>query len=157
METVGRFSPTVQAQVVGGSDGLEGGRQAARELLATGFGPTAIICVNDIMAVGVMRELREQGIRVPEDISVTGFDNIKLAEFCSPTLTTVHIPRENIGRTIFEILAVQKTADRLAGREILIDPELVIRESTGIARQTQAIENTRERNEALSPNNQSAT
>ena len=157
METVGRFSPTVQAQVVGGSDGLEGGRQAARELLATGFGPTAIICVNDIMAVGVMRELREQGIRVPEDISVTGFDNIKLAEFCSPTLTTVHIPRENIGRTIFEILAVQKTADRLAGREILIDPELVIRESTGIARQTQPIENTRERNEALSPNNQSAT
>jgi len=69
----------------------------------------------------------------------------------------VHIPRENIGRTIFEILAVQKTADRLAGREILIDPELVIRESTGIARQTQPIENTRERNEALSPNNQSAT
>ena len=156
METVGGFSPNVQAQVVGGSDGLEGGRQAARELLASGFDPTAIICVNDFMAVGAMRELREQGIRVPEDISVTGFDNIKLAEFCSPTLTTVHIPREKIGRTIFEILAPQKTADRLAGQEILIDPKLVIRESTGIARQTQPVENRRERSKALSPNSQSA-
>jgi len=135
---------------------LEGGRQAARELLASGFDPTAIICVNDFMAVGAMRELREQGIRVPEDISVTGFDNIKLAEFCSPTLTTVHIPREKIGRTIFEILAPQKTADRLAGQEILIDLKLVIRESTGIARQTQPVENRRERSKALSPNNQSA-
>jgi LacI family transcriptional regulator len=48
--------------------------------------------VNDITAVGALRELRERGIRVPQDISVTGFDNVKLSEFCYPALTTVHIP-----------------------------------------------------------------
>ena len=133
LETVARCSPHAQAQVVGGSDGLEGGRQAARELLSSGFHPTAIICVNDFMAVGVLRELRDQGVRIPEDISVTGFDNIKLAEFCSPALTTVHIPRELIGQTIFENLVPDGTAKYLVGRETLIDPELVVRESTGLA------------------------
>jgi LacI family transcriptional regulator len=153
METVARFSPNVQAQIVGGSDGLEGGRQAARELLSSGFDPTAIICVNDFMAVGVLRQLRDQGIRVPEDVSVTGFDNIRLAEFCSPALTTVHIPREQIGRTIFENLVPENSPDRLAGQEILIDPELVVRESTGVARQTRAIENSKEKTAAGSPAN----
>ena len=58
---------------------------------------TAIVCVNDVMAVGALRELRERGIRVPQDVSVTGFDNVKLSEFCYPALTTVHIPRDTIG------------------------------------------------------------
>lgn len=130
------------AQVVAGADGLEGGRQAARELLASGFRPTAILCVNDIMAVGVLRELLERGIRVPEDVSVTGFDNIRLAEFCSPALTTVHIPRELIGRTMFEQLmeanhgAPSQDAPELAPRETLIDPELVVRESNAVAAKT---------------------
>lgn len=144
-DTVARFSPNAQAKIVAGADGLEGGRQAARELLSSGFDPTAIICVNDFMAVGVLRQLRDQGIRVPEDISVTGFDNIKLAEFCSPALTTVHIPREQLGQTIFERLVPKKASDRLTGQEILIDPELVVRESTGIARRTQSIEAGKEK------------
>ena len=55
-------------------------------------------------AVGALRELRERGIRVPQDMSVTGFDNIKLSEFCYPALTTVHIPRERIGHIICESL-----------------------------------------------------
>jgi DNA-binding LacI/PurR family transcriptional regulator len=137
VETVARTSPRAQAQVVAGADGLEGGRQAARELLASGFRPTAILCVNDIMAVGVLRELRDRGIRVPEDVSVTGFDNIRLAEFCSPALTTVHIPRELIGRTIFENLIAANQAGPDAGsRDTLIDPELVVRESTASAPKT---------------------
>ena len=73
-------------------DSLEGGRRATRELLSGDSGLTAIVCVNDLMAVGAMREIRERGLRIPEDISVTGFDNIKLAQFCYPALTTVHIP-----------------------------------------------------------------
>lgn len=132
IETVERISPGTEIKVVAGTDALEGGRQAARDLLASGFDPTAILCVNDFMAVGVLRYLRDQGIRVPEDISVTGFDNIRLAEFCSPALTTAHIPRDTIGKTIFEILVPEKTGERLAGQEILIDPELVVRESTGV-------------------------
>ena len=114
-ETVARFSPGAEGQIVAGADGLEGGRQAARELLASNFHPTAILCVNEklLMAVGVLRELRDQGIRVPNDISVTGFDNIKLAKFRSPALTTVHIPREQIGQTIFKICYPTQNESRL--------------------------------------------
>ncbi len=110
--------------------------KADRDLLGSGFHPTAIICVNDFMAVGVLRELREQGIRVPQEISVTGFDNIKLAEFCSPALTTAHIPREQIGQIIFQSLVPDPEKEQLTGREIVIEPELVVRESTGPVRNT---------------------
>jgi DNA-binding LacI/PurR family transcriptional regulator len=137
LDSVAQCSPSAEAHIVAGADGMEGGRQAARELLASGFRPTAIICVNDFMAVGVLRELREQGIQVPQEISVTGFDNIRLAEFCSPALTTAHIPREQIGQIIFQSLAPDPEKEQLTGREIVIEPELVVRESTGAARNTQ--------------------
>ena len=134
LETVNRILQNAQVQVVTGSDGLEGGRQAARELLSSGFDPTAIICVNDFMAVGVLRQLRDLEIRVPEDLSVTGFDNIRLSEFCSPALTTVHIPRDHIGHQIFDMLVPGDSSKSLAENEILIDPELVVRESAAAAR-----------------------
>ncbi len=133
LDAVSRLAPRAQVQVNEGPDGMEGGRAAARDLLASGFRPTAIVCVNDFMALGVLRELHQQGLRVPQDVSVTGFDNIRLSEFCSPTLTTVHIPREEIGQTIFENLASDAKRPRTKGREIVIDPELVVRESTGPA------------------------
>jgi LacI family transcriptional regulator len=132
LETIAMLRPKPAVHITTGADGLEGGRQAARELLASGFKPTAIICVNDFMAVGVLRELREQGLRVPQDVSVTGFDNIRLAEFASPPLTTVHIPRERIGHIMFENLAPDMKKHRPAGREVVIDPELMVRESTGV-------------------------
>jgi DNA-binding LacI/PurR family transcriptional regulator len=135
-DAVSRFAPSAHTHIVEGTDSLEGGREAAHELLASGFRPTGIVCVNDFMAVGVLRELRARGIRVPEEISVTGFDNIRLSEFCSPSLTTVHIPRDLIGRTIFESLVPDPKKPRVKGREIRIDTELVVRESTGPARQT---------------------
>lgn len=133
LESVHRSSPSGEAKIFAGPDGLFGGRRAARELLDSGFHPTAILCVNDFMAVGVMRELRDAALRIPGDISVTGFDNIKLAEFCSPPLTTVHIPREQIGHIIFDNTIGNGRTLHDSGREIVIDPELVVRESTGIA------------------------
>jgi len=133
LESVHRCSPSAEAKIFAGPDGLDGGRQGARELLESGFRPTAILCVNDFMAVGVMRELREEGLQIPRDVSVTGFDNIKLAEFCSPPLTTVHIPREQIGHIIFDNVFGDGRAEHDTGREIVIDPELVVRDSTGIA------------------------
>jgi DNA-binding LacI/PurR family transcriptional regulator len=135
-EAVARYFPAMQSRTVADADGLEGGRQATRDLLSSGFDPTAIICVNDFMAVGVLRELRERGYRVPQDISVTGFDNIKLSEFCYPALTTVHIPRDRIGHLSFEALISESPKARQAGREFLIDPEFVLRESTGPARKS---------------------
>ncbi|MGB9458263.1 MAG: LacI family DNA-binding transcriptional regulator [Bryobacteraceae bacterium] len=114
-------------------DGFAGGREAARELLRTGFAPTAILCVNDWIAVGVVRELRNQGLSVPGDVSVTGFDNITMSEFCCPSLTTIHIPRAEIGRLVVAGLVPDASDCPPAPRHVYLDPELVLRESTGIA------------------------
>jgi DNA-binding LacI/PurR family transcriptional regulator len=132
--SVFQCSPPVAFRSVTHVDGFEGGRLATRELLETGFEPTAIVCVNDFMAVGVLRELRDHGLRIPEDVSVTGFDNIKLSEFSSPPLTTVHVPRQQIGHIAFECLVPKPNSPRIPGRDIVIDPELVVRESTGPAK-----------------------
>lgn len=133
-KAVMRRTPEVEWTTAANLDSLEGGRQAALEILESGFKPSSIVCVNDFMALGVLRALREQGLRVPQDVSVTGFDNIKLSEFCSPLLTTLHIPRENIGQTIVETLAGDPGKPKTAGREIVVNPEFVLRDSTGPAR-----------------------
>jgi len=112
---------------------LVAGRDAARELLASGFDATAILCVNDLFAVGVLRELRNRGIPVPEQISVTGFDNIEAAEFSSPSLTTINIPRERIASVLFRSLALSGETSRDQVMQYMIDPELIVRESTGVA------------------------
>jgi DNA-binding LacI/PurR family transcriptional regulator len=132
MDAVARI-PELEVRTSADADTLEGGRQATRSLLGSGFRPTAIVCVNDIMAVGALRELRERGLRVPQDVSVTGFDNVKLSEFCFPALTTVHIPRDRIGHIICERLAPKAERTELAEQEIVLDPELVLRDSTGPA------------------------
>ncbi len=130
LEATARY-PDLRVQTAADADSLEGGRLAARTLLSADPRPTAIVCVNDLMAVGALRELRDRGLRVPEDVSITGFDNVKLAQFCDPPLTTVHIPRDEIGRTICECLMNDEKA--LRAHEFVIDPELVLRESTGPA------------------------
>ena len=127
------LNPALEVKTAADADTLEGGRQATRSLLGSGYEPTAIICVNDVMAVGALRELRERGIRVPQDMSVTGFDNVKLSEFCYPALTTVHIPRERIGHIICDRLIPQPGKPVPAEHEIVIDPEFLVRESTGPA------------------------
>lgn len=134
VDTVAAVCPDATIRMAADADSLEGGQQAVREILASGPAPTAIICVNDFMAVGALKELRERGIRVPQDLSVTGFDNIKLSEFCYPALTTVHIPRDRIGHTLYTSLAPDLNGGNTQGKEIVIEPELVVRESTGPAR-----------------------
>jgi DNA-binding LacI/PurR family transcriptional regulator len=129
LRTVRNFTG-VEATSASTVDSPAGGRQAAHQLLSSGFAPSAILCVNDYMAIGVIRELRDQGYRVPEDVSVTGFDNIQLAEFIVPSLTTADIPRRRIGQTVFNVLTGQDYPGA-GDREILIVPEFVVRESTG--------------------------
>jgi DNA-binding LacI/PurR family transcriptional regulator len=129
-DAISRY-PELEVRTAADNDTLEGGRQATRGLLDSGFRPTALICVNDIMAVGALRELRERRIEVPRDMSVTGFDNVKLSEFCYPALTTVHIPRERIGHIICEVLLRRSNGSHAVEQEIVIDPELVVRDSTG--------------------------
>jgi DNA-binding LacI/PurR family transcriptional regulator len=132
MDAAARY-PDTGVRTAADADTLDGGRLATRALLASGEMPTAIVCVNDVMAVGALRELRERGLRVPQDISVTGFDNIKLSEFCHPALTTVHIPRERIGHLVADALLAKTDKATVAEHEMVIDPEFVLRDSTGPA------------------------
>jgi DNA-binding LacI/PurR family transcriptional regulator len=132
LEVTKALAPGMTVYSASREDDLEGGRLAVRDLLALKFDPTAIICVNDIMAVGALRELREEGYDVPGDISVCGFDNITLSEFCYPPLTTVHIPRDRIGQIVCDCLLPGRSAASFEGSEIILDPQLVVRESTGL-------------------------
>lgn len=129
IDTVGRYGDRVEFTAVVNNDDPKGAMQAVHELLSSDFRPSAIVCVNDYMAIGAMRAIRSHGMRVPQDISVTGFDNIDLSEFSNPSLTTADIPRAAIGRMAVE--ALLQESPRSAGREILIEPELVLRDSTG--------------------------
>ena len=115
-------------------DGMEGARGAVRELIKSKFEPTAIICVNDVTAIGVLRELRNHEIAVPGDISVTGFDNIEFSELTAPSLTTIQVPRDKIGHMMFSAILANRDRATEIGDEYTLDPELVVRESTGVAR-----------------------
>jgi LacI family transcriptional regulator len=130
LDAVSRF-PSLEVRTAADADTLDGGRQAARTLLSSGYDPSAIICVNDITAVGALLELRSRGLRVPEDVSVTGFDNVKLSEFCHPALTTVHIPRERIGQIVCDTLLPMPGRNAVSDPEIVIEPEFMLRDSTG--------------------------
>jgi len=130
MEQLG--SP-VRHQVVTNADSLDGGYRAAHQLLDAGNRPTAIVCINDLMATGVLRGLRDRGIDVPGDISVTGFDNVPMSQYLAPQLTTVDVPRAEIGRIAAERLIQPKRARGQISDEILITPKLIVRESTGPA------------------------
>jgi len=129
-----RHFPEVEYTVVADGDGPQGGQQATSQLLASGFGPTAIISANDYIALGVLRALREHSLRVPEEVSVTGHDNITFSEFAYPALTTLDVSRKQIGHMVFEALVADDGECPRGGRTFLIDPELVARESTGPVR-----------------------
>jgi LacI family transcriptional regulator len=132
VETTARYS--VESRIVTPvADGFAGGREATRELLRSGFAPTAILCVNDWMAIGAIRELFNEGLSVPRDVSVTGFDNITASEFSCPSLTTIHIPRAEIGGLVVEALLPDSSGEPPPSRQIWLDPELIVRESTGSA------------------------
>jgi DNA-binding LacI/PurR family transcriptional regulator len=130
LQTMARLAAPARV-VLPVSDGFLGGRDAVRDSQGSGFAPTAILCVNDITAVGVLKELKDQNISVPEQMSVTGFDNISLSQFTIPALTTIHIPRDQIGKLAFESLVSAFSGESKQGREIQIDPELIVRQSTG--------------------------
>jgi DNA-binding LacI/PurR family transcriptional regulator len=107
---------------------LEAGQAAAMKLLAAGA--TAIVCASDPMALGAIRAVRRAGLRVPEDVSVVGFDDSALMNCTEPPLTTVRQPIESMGRMIIELLMRQMTSDNAHGDELMFAPELVARAST---------------------------
>lgn len=90
--------------VVGGSYQIETGIQGVRDLLKFPQRPTAIVCFNDDIAIGALHEIKRQGLRVPQDISLTGFDNIRVSPYMDPPLTTVDQPANDMGRRAVEVL-----------------------------------------------------
>jgi LacI family transcriptional regulator, galactose operon repressor len=132
LAAVSRYDGEVSWKIALGSDSPAGGAQATRELLLSGFQPTAIVCVNDYMAVGVLAELRVNHLSVPGHVSVTGFDNISLSEFTNPALTTLNIPRESIGHMAVRALLGEGDTS-LVPSEVLLEPDLVLRDSAGPA------------------------
>ena len=120
-------------QLPGDDPSPQMGYKVSKELLARKVPFTALVAYNDISAVGAIRAIKETGLRVPEDISVVGFDDIREAAYHLPSLTTVRQPMRKIGA-----MAAEALIDRIEGRNgheagILVEPELVVRESTGPA------------------------
>jgi DNA-binding LacI/PurR family transcriptional regulator len=99
--------------------------------LLSRFSPTAIVAVNDVTAAGALHCASDRGVRIPHDLSIVGFDDIPLAEFAQPALTTVNIPRDTIGRLAFQALQELLRNPAQRGKEYTVTPRLVIRESTG--------------------------
>src|SRR5262249_32070768 len=91
---------------------------------------TSLFAYNEISAIGVIRAFREEGIRVPEDISVVGFDDIESAAFNSPTLTTVRQPLRKMGEAAAEILLKKIEGAEEVPKEIAVQPELIERQSS---------------------------
>jgi DNA-binding LacI/PurR family transcriptional regulator len=137
----GRLGLEVKPELVASLDrdmmSPELGYPVVQQLLASKEPFTAIVAFNDISAMGAIRALKDFNLRVPQDVSVIGFDNIKAAAYTLPRLTTINQPLEEIGRVATQCL-LNRIHDTAPLRdEIMIEPELVVRESTWSAPQIQ--------------------
>jgi len=113
---------------------LDGGRRIAREILSGPSLPTAIITANDMMALGVMQECRAAGVSIPGDVSIIGFDDIAFAALAYPMLTTICLPRHELGRRAVEALIMTIEEPTHQGVEVRIPTYLVKRGSVDRAR-----------------------
>ena len=127
-----KFSGNINSPfIVEGDLKVTGGEAAAEQILRLPEIPTAIISVNDLMAMGVIRRIIDEGLKVPEDISVIGFNDIMLSSFFEPPLSTIGIPRYMIGQTAWKMLYKLMNSKDKMGTEQIIDTYFVARETTG--------------------------
>ena len=114
----------------GGPLYVDGGREQARALLALPDRPTAIFTANDLQALGVYEEARQAGLRIPEDLSVVGFDDLPFAEWAGPPLTTVRQPLRQMGAVAAEMVLAQAAGHRPEHDRVELPTTLVVRGST---------------------------
>jgi DNA-binding LacI/PurR family transcriptional regulator len=119
--------------VLPGNLRFEGGLAAGAAIADLSPRPTAVMAVNDLTAVGVIKGLLNAGCRVPQDISVTGFDKTRLAEYSNPSLTTVDVHRETLGQMAADALHELSSSANSQGMEYQISAELIVGGSTGLA------------------------
>lgn len=121
--------PFLPELVVHGDGKPEGGGQAMERLLALPNPPTAVFCYNDMSALGALRALHSHGIKVPQELSLVGFDDLAIASYTSPLLTTVSQPKQQMGRMAMEIMI--KLLSRIDSKtNIKVEGKLIIRDST---------------------------
>jgi len=113
---------------------VDAGASAVRDILAAPDVPTVIFCGSDLIAMGAMSTLEASGVRIPEDVSIVGIDDIAFASLARPPLTTISVPRERLGTTAFEALIKMLNLKRHRGSEYKLKTELVVRKSTAPAR-----------------------
>ena len=113
---------------------VDGGASAIREVLARPEIPTVIFCGNDLIAMGAMSALEDSGVSVPEDVSVIGIDDIFFSFLARPPLTTISVPREQLGIRAFEALERMLKLKRRKGMTYTLETDLVVRKSTAKAR-----------------------
>jgi DNA-binding LacI/PurR family transcriptional regulator len=113
---------------------LGAGASAVRTILSSPKMPSVIFCGSDRIAMGAMSALEEAGVKIPEDVSVIGVDDVSFAFLTRPPLTTIRVPREQLGRTAFEALDKMLRLKRHKGAEYSLETELIVRKSTAPAR-----------------------
>lgn len=123
--------PVLEELIAPGTFYLESGVEAARRLLGLPEPPTAVFCANDEMAIGFIRAAEAMGRRVPDDVAVVGFDDIRFASFYRPALTTVAQPMYEIGRRAAQLLLDQVGGKADGPQSIVLPHRLVVRESCG--------------------------
>lgn len=124
--------PATSLEVVETHYGIETGEDAFRQIMASKPGITAVLCGNDVLAIGALRAAKEMGLKVPQDISITGFDDIELAMLADPGLTTVHVPHRQMGRRAATML-VQMVAGHDAPESVNLPTDIRLRQSLGPA------------------------
>jgi len=110
----------------------QGGYEAMHAILRAGTNdiPSAVFVCNDLMAIGALRAAHESGVRVPDELSIVGFDDIELSAYTSPALTTVAQPKERIGALAVDMLLERVGGRRRDARKVVLQPELHVRAST---------------------------
>jgi LacI family transcriptional regulator len=116
-----------------GNHRMDGGHQAMARLLNRTPRPTAVLASNDMTAIGALGAIHEHGLRVPDDISVIGFDDIEISAFTQPALTTVRLSRPEIAKVAFRALYDTYQNPTAKGEEFTITPTFIVRNSTGPA------------------------
>jgi DNA-binding LacI/PurR family transcriptional regulator len=112
---------------------FEGARDATKELLELSHRPTAFFCISDRMALGSLSALQDAGLRVPEDVSLVGYDNLELLNYVRPRLTTVDHGGRESGRRLARRLLDRIRQPDLSAERLVSTPQLLIRETTAKA------------------------
>lgn len=119
--------------IVPGDFRIEGGSAAMSRILAQDETPSAVVTANDLTAIGALRTAHERGLRIPEDISITGCDDITLSDIVFPPLTTLRISRKEYAHLLFEALRAGSENLGQKGKQYLLSTSVVVRKSTGPA------------------------